>query len=92
MRADRVELDIAEAQNFFQGYGVQLKLTMAYNPEANGKSEKGHPPIIHALVKACKDKANIWPKLFPFALWADRPLIIQLLITCLLSLCMGTSP
>ena len=24
------------------------------------------------MVKACKGKANLWPKLLPFALWADR--------------------
>ena len=51
---------------------MQLKLTTTYNPEANGKSERGHPPIIHALVKVCKSKANLWPRLFPFALWVDR--------------------
>ena len=58
MRADRGELDVIEARNFFQRYGVQLRLTTVYNHEANGKSERGHPPIIHALVKACKGKAH----------------------------------
>ena len=72
MRADRGELDAAEATNFFERYGVRLKLTTAYNPEANGKSEQGHPPIINALVKACKGKPKQWPRLLPFALWADR--------------------
>ena len=72
MRADRGELDAAEAKDFFQRYGVKLKLTTAYNPEANGKSERGHPPIINALVKACRGKPKQWPKLLPFALWADR--------------------
>ena len=56
MRADRGELDVAEATSFFETYGVRLKLTTAYNHEANGKSEQGHPPIINALVKACKGK------------------------------------
>lgn len=72
MRADRGELDAAEARTFFQRYGVKLSLTTAYNPEANGKSERGHPPIINALVKACKGKSKQWPRLLPFALWADR--------------------
>ena len=72
MRADRGELDAAEATNFFERYGVRLKLTTAYNPEANGKSERGHPPIINALVKACKGKPKQWPRLLPFALWTDR--------------------
>ena len=72
MRADRGELDVAEATSFFEWYGVRLKLTTTYNPEANGKSERGHPPIINALVKACNGKPKQWPRLLPFALWADR--------------------
>jgi hypothetical protein len=56
MRADRGELDVVEAINFFERHGVKLRLTTAYNPEANGKSERGHPPIINTLVKACKGK------------------------------------
>ena len=71
-RVDRGKLDVVEARNFFQRYGMQLKLTTTYNLEANGKSEKCHLPIIHALVKACKRKANLWPRLLPFALWTDR--------------------
>ncbi len=72
MRADRGELDAIEATEFFNRYGVQLRLPTAYNPEANGKIERGHPPIIQALVKACNGKPNIWPRLLPFAMWADR--------------------
>lgn len=72
MRADRGELDAEEARQFFDRHGVKLRLTTAYNPEANGKSERGHPPIINALVKACKGKPKQWPRLLPFALWADR--------------------
>jgi hypothetical protein len=56
MRADRRELDVVEARNFFERHGVRLRLTTAYNPEANGKSERGHPPIINSLIKTCKGK------------------------------------
>lgn len=72
MRADRGELDAAETKVFFKRYGVQLKLSTAYSLEANDKIEMGHPVIIQALVKACKRKTNIWPRLLPFTLWADR--------------------
>ncbi|KAL3679949.1 hypothetical protein R1sor_022905 [Riccia sorocarpa] len=72
LRADRGELDTVEARQFFDRYGVKLKLTTSYNPEGNGKSERGHPPIVQALVKACKGKPKRWPQLLPFALWADR--------------------
>ncbi|KAL3695983.1 hypothetical protein R1sor_010059 [Riccia sorocarpa] len=54
LRADRRELDAEEAQVFFSRYGVKLKLTTSYNLEGNGKSERGHPPVIQALVKACQ--------------------------------------
>lgn len=44
MRADRKELNSHEAKD--------LKLTTAYNPAANGKIERGHAPIVNALVKS----------------------------------------
>jgi hypothetical protein len=72
MRADRGELDVVEARKFFERHGVRLRLIIAYNPEANGKNERGHPPIINALVKACKGKPKQWPRLLPFASWTDR--------------------
>ncbi|KAL3687181.1 hypothetical protein R1sor_013490 [Riccia sorocarpa] len=72
IRADRGDLDTGEARDFFQCYGVKLKMTSAYNPEGIGKSEQGHPPIVNALVKACDGKRRQWPRLLPFALWVDR--------------------
>jgi transposase InsO family protein len=69
---DRGELDANEAREFFSSMGIKLSLTMAYNPEANGKVERGHGPIMKALVKACHGKMREWPRLLPFALWADR--------------------
>lgn len=70
--ADRGELDAREAREFFERMGIKLALTTAYNPEGNGKSERGHAPIVKALVKACNGKVSDWPRLLPFALWADR--------------------
>ncbi|KAL3685686.1 hypothetical protein R1sor_003708 [Riccia sorocarpa] len=72
LRADRRDLNAEEARTFFRRYGVDLKLTTAMNPEGIGKSERGHSPIVHALVKACDGKPKQWPRLLPFALWADR--------------------
>jgi hypothetical protein len=72
MRADRGELKADEAVAFFKKFNVKLKLTTAYNPEGNGKSERGHQPIVNALVKACKGKVSIWPNLLPLALMAHR--------------------
>ncbi|WP_217591542.1 hypothetical protein, partial [Burkholderia sp. GbtcB21] len=61
MRADRRELNAKEAREFFKRFHIRLKLTTSYNPEANGKSERGHPPIVNALVKSCEGKASLWP-------------------------------
>ena len=61
---DRGELGAREAREFFARYGLKLSLT----PEANGKIERGHPPIVKALVKACAGKPGDWPRLLPFAL------------------------
>ena len=65
------ELNADEAHEFFSQIGVKLALRIAYNLKANGKSKRGHPPIIKALEKACRGKVGDWPKLVPYALWAD---------------------
>jgi hypothetical protein len=70
--ADCGELDAQEAEELFDRLGVKLSLTTAYNPEANGKVERGHGPIVKALVRACRDQVGSWPRLLPCALWADR--------------------
>ena len=71
--ADQGELD-AEAKELFNRLGVRLPLTTAYNLEANGKIERGHGPIIKAIIRACKGRVNDWPRLVPYTLWADRKL------------------
>ena len=83
MRADWKELDADEATAFFKKFNIKLNLTTAYNLEANGKCKKGHPPIVSALVKACKGKIHWWPDLLALALMVDR-------LTC--SLVIGLPP
>ena len=70
--ADRGELDVEEAEELFDWLGVNLTLTTAYNPEANGKIERGHNPIIKAILRACEGRVGDWPRLLPYALWADK--------------------
>jgi transposase InsO family protein len=70
--ADRGELDAQEAEELFEGLGVKLSLTTAYNPEANGKVERGHGLIVKALVRACEGQVGNWPRLLPYALWANQ--------------------
>ena len=50
--ADRGELDVEEAKELFDRLGVKLTLTTAYYPKANGKVERGHGPIVKAIVRA----------------------------------------
>jgi transposase InsO family protein len=69
--ADRRELDAQEAEEQNDRLGVKLSFTTAYNPEANGKVERGHGPIVKALVRACEGQVGNWPRLLPYALWAD---------------------
>ena len=69
---DRGELDAQEAGELFDRLGVKLSLTTAFNPEANGKVERRHRPIVKALVQACGGQVGNWPQLLPYALWADR--------------------
>ena len=64
-------MDAHEAHIFFQNLGIKLSLTTSYNPEANGKVERGHSSIVQASAKACEGKPTDWPRLLPFALWAD---------------------
>lgn len=61
-----------EAKEFFRKHGIDLKVTTTYNPAANGKVERGHAPMVNALVKACRGQKAQWPNLFPLALLADR--------------------
>ena len=65
-------LNSMEAQDFFDKVGIWLSLTMAYNPKANGKIERGHGPIVKVLAKACKGWVSDWPKNLPYPLWDDR--------------------
>ena len=70
--ADRGELDARKALDVFERLGVKLSLTTAYNPEANGKIEQGHGPIVKAIVWVCNGRVRYWPRLLPYALWADK--------------------
>ena len=47
-------MDAREATKLFERLGVKLSLMIAYNPETNGKIERGHAPIVKAIVR-CRD-------------------------------------
>ena len=61
-----------EAEELLDRLGDKLSLTTAYNPEANGKVERGHGSIVKSLVQACGGQVRNWPRLLPYALWAHR--------------------
>ena len=70
--ADQAELDADEATKLLERLGVKLSLTTTYNPEANGKIEHGHMPIVKAIVRACKGRVRNWSRQLPYVGWADR--------------------
>ena len=51
--ANRGQLDAQEAGELFDRLGVNLSLTTTYCPETNGKVERGHKPIVKAIIRAC---------------------------------------
>ena len=72
--------------------GIRLSLTTTYNPEANGKAERGHSPIVKALVKACDGKIANWPHLLPYALWVDLTTRSSVIGIMPLELILGQKP
>ena len=84
--ADRGELDVEEAEELFNQLGVKLSLTTVYNPRANGKIERGHGPTVKVIVRACEGRVGNWPRLLPYALWADltthSSVIGYMLVSC----------
>ena len=53
-------------------YGIHHIRISAYNSQANGVVERQHHTIRKSIVKACKGDESHWPKVAPFAFWADR--------------------
>lgn len=78
MRADRKELNSKEAKEFFKRYGIDLKLTMAYNPAADGKVEWGHVPIVSSLVKVCGSKKGNGQFFCHLPCWPTKQLLALL--------------
>ena len=67
--ADYEELDAQEAEELLNGLGVKLSLSATYNPDANGKVERGHGPIVKTIVHACDGLVGNWRRLLPYTQW-----------------------
>ena len=78
----RGELDAKEAREFFRKIGMKLALTTAYNPEANDKNERGHSPIVKALVEACNARCLIGLDCYHLHCGLFGLLIVRLHDTC----------
>ncbi len=52
-------------------YGINRVVASAYNPTANGVSERGHQPVINGLAKMDGGDRK-WVENLPAILWADR--------------------
>ena len=59
-------------QALMDKYKVPIVRTSSYNPQANGKSERGHAVWISALWKIKGIQIYEWPDYLGYAIWADR--------------------
>ena len=55
-----------------QCFGIRHIRISAYNSQANDIVERQHRTIRESIVKACKGNPSKWPKVAPYAFWADR--------------------
>jgi len=53
-------------------YGIRHIRISAYNSQANSIVERQHRTIRDSIFKACDGKDSRWPKVAPFAFWADH--------------------
>jgi len=53
-------------------YGIRHIRISAYNSQVNGIVKRQHCTIQDSIFKACNGKDSRWPKVAPFAFWADR--------------------
>jgi hypothetical protein len=60
-----------EMKEALEGYGIEVKVISPHHPEANGWAERGHPSLVDAMVKICKDSQD-WDRYLPGALFTDR--------------------
>jgi transposase InsO family protein len=55
-----------------QRFGIRHIRISAYNSRANGIVERQHRTIRESIIKACEGNPSKWPKVAPYAFWADR--------------------
>jgi hypothetical protein len=58
-------------QSLMDRYRVPVVWISPYNPQANGKSKRGHAVWINALWKICAIRIYDWPDYLGYAIWAD---------------------
>ena len=59
-------------QDALKSFGISVKVTTPYYPEANGMVERGHQSIKNTLVKLCGTDGKRWRNYLPLVLFADR--------------------
>ena len=53
-------------------YGIRHICISAYNSQANSIVKRQHCTVCESIFKACNSDDSCWPKVTPFAFWADR--------------------
>ena len=59
-------------QDTLKSFGITVKVTTPYYPEANGMVERGHQSLKNTLVKLCGTDGKRWRNYLPIVLFADR--------------------
>jgi hypothetical protein len=70
--ADRGELVSVVGDELARRFGIRKVHTTAYNPRANGRVEKFHSSLLHALATWTGRRPAEWDSYLGFALWAAR--------------------
>lgn len=60
-----------EFREVLEKAGIPVKVIAPYHPEANGRAERGHAPIVNLLAKLCRTYEQV-SKILPKVLAADR--------------------
>lgn len=60
-----------EVANLLRHYSVPLVLSAPFHPEADSVVERGHRPLVEAVIKLARSEPKSHENIFYLALWAD---------------------
>jgi hypothetical protein len=70
---DRGEINYGEVRVMLESFGINVRVTTAFHPQANGVVERAHQELIKALERWLgEDRKGLWPDYLEFACLADN--------------------